>query len=100
MAFPVSSSPRDPDLLIEMIFGLRAANDKLRAMLETIEEQLQRIAERLEGPIIYYVNAHAHIFGRPHGAHYYDKIGENAAKTRDERIDTRLEIAELIHKGD
>ena len=37
MAFAASSLPRDPDILIEMIAGLRAENDKLRAMLETLK---------------------------------------------------------------
>ena len=35
MALAVSSLSRDPDLLIEMIAGLHAENDKLRAMLKT-----------------------------------------------------------------
>jgi transposase len=37
MVFAVSSLPRDPDILIEMIAGLRAENEKLRAMLETLK---------------------------------------------------------------
>ena len=32
-----ASFPRDADILIEMIAGLRAENDKLRAMLETLK---------------------------------------------------------------
>src|ERR1700722_16995037 len=40
MAFAVSSLSRDPDILIEMIARLRAENDKLRAMLETLKRAL------------------------------------------------------------
>jgi Transposase C of IS166 homeodomain len=32
--------PRDPDILIEMIAGLRAENEKLSAMLETLKRAL------------------------------------------------------------
>jgi peptidoglycan/xylan/chitin deacetylase (PgdA/CDA1 family) len=67
-----------------------------RAMLETFEEHLKRIRQRREGPVIVDVTAHAHIYGRPHGAHYYEKIIQAAAKSRDTWIATRLEIAELV----
>ena len=67
-----------------------------RMMLETFEEHLNRIAERHEGPVIIDVTAHAHIFGRPHGAHYYEKIVQAAAGNRDIWIATRLEIAEFM----
>jgi len=40
MSSGVSSLPRDPDILIEMIAGLRAENEKLRAMLETLKRPL------------------------------------------------------------
>lgn len=67
-----------------------------RMMLETFEEHLKRIAERREGPVIIDVTSHAHIFGRPHGAYYYEKIVQTAASTRDIWIATRLDIAEFI----
>ena len=67
-----------------------------RAMLDTFEEILKRIDERREGPVIVDVTAHAHIFGRPHGAYFYEKVIETAAKTRDVWIATRLEIAEFV----
>ena len=40
MSSGVSALPRDPDILIEMIAGLRAENDKLRAMLETLKRAM------------------------------------------------------------
>ena len=40
MSSGASSLPRDPDILIEMIAGLRAENEKLRAMLETLKRAL------------------------------------------------------------
>jgi len=67
-----------------------------RAMLELFEQHLKRIAKRREGPVILDVTAHAHIFGRPHGAHYYERIIRSATKSRDIWIATRLEIAEFI----
>jgi peptidoglycan/xylan/chitin deacetylase (PgdA/CDA1 family) len=67
-----------------------------RAMLETFEERLEIIRKRREGPVIVDVTAHAHIFGRPHGAHYYEKIIQAAAKARDAWIATRLEVADFV----
>jgi peptidoglycan/xylan/chitin deacetylase (PgdA/CDA1 family) len=69
-----------------------------RAMLETFEERLEIIRKRREGPVMVDVTAHAHIFGRPHGAHYYEKIIQAAAKARDAWIATRLEIADYVLK--
>jgi len=40
MSSGASALPRDPDILIEMIAGLRAENEKLRAMLETLQRAL------------------------------------------------------------
>ena len=67
-----------------------------RMMLETFEDHLKRIADQREGPVIIDVTSHAHIFGRPHGAYYYEKIIETAARTSDIWIATRLDIAEFI----
>lgn len=67
-----------------------------RAMLETFEEHLKRVLQRERGPVIIDVTAHAHIFGRPHGAMYYEKIIETAARTPEVWIGTRLEIADHI----
>ncbi len=67
-----------------------------RMMFETFEEHLKRIADRREGPVIIDVTSHAHIFGRPYGAYFYEKIVETAAGTRDIWIATRLDVAEFI----
>ena len=40
MSSGVASLPRDPDILLEMIAGLRAENEKLRAMLETLKRAM------------------------------------------------------------
>src|SRR3954449_6109402 len=40
MSSGIASLPRDPDILLEMITGLRAENEKLRAMLETLKRAL------------------------------------------------------------
>jgi transposase len=40
MSSGIAALPRDPDILLEMIPGLRAENEKLRAMLETLKRAL------------------------------------------------------------
>lgn len=40
MASDVASLPREPDILIGMIVGLRDENDKLRAILATLKRSL------------------------------------------------------------
>jgi peptidoglycan/xylan/chitin deacetylase (PgdA/CDA1 family) len=67
-----------------------------RMMLETFEEVIGRILRLREGPIIVDVTAHAHIFGRPHGASYYEKIVELAARTNEIWIATRADIATFM----
>ena len=42
------------------------------------------------------VTCHAHIYGRPRGAHFYGKIVEAAAACKDVWIATRLEIANHV----
>jgi len=41
MVYDVASLPRDPDILIEMIAGLRDENAKPRGMLETLKRALR-----------------------------------------------------------
>jgi hypothetical protein len=47
MSFGIASLPRDPDILIETIAGLRAENEKLRAMLETLKRALSGAGQPL-----------------------------------------------------
>jgi peptidoglycan/xylan/chitin deacetylase (PgdA/CDA1 family) len=70
-----------------------------RMMLDTFDEVINRIMRREEGPVIVDVTAHAHIFGRPHGAYYYEKIVEIAANTRDIWVATRLDVANHVLAG-
>jgi len=67
-----------------------------RAMLETFEEHLDRITKRERGPVIVDATVHAHIFGRPHGAHYYERIMEIAANTPEIWVATRAQIASYV----
>ena len=67
-----------------------------RAMLETFEEHLERITKRERGPVIVDATVHAHIFGRPHGAHYYERIVEIAAGTPEIWVATRAQIADHV----
>jgi heme oxygenase len=64
-----------------------------RAMLSTFEEHLERVMQYERDPVIIDATVHAHIFGRPHGAHYYERIMELAARTPEVWIATRKEIA-------
>ena len=65
-------------------------------MLETFEDVIERVTKHERGPVIVDATVHAHIFGRPHGAHYYERIVEIAANTPEIWIATRLEIAEHV----
>lgn len=65
-------------------------------MLESFEDVLDRVTRHERGPVIVDATVHAHIFGRPHGAHYFERIVEIAAKTPEIWVPTRLEIAEHV----
>ncbi|MGD0025314.1 MAG: polysaccharide deacetylase family protein [Xanthobacteraceae bacterium] len=67
-----------------------------KLMLESFEENLTVARERMRGPSMIDVTAHAHIFGRPRGAYYYEKIIERAASAVDVWVGTRAEIAEHV----
>ncbi len=62
-------------------------------MLDSFEENLEA-ARAGHAPALVDVTVHAHIFGRPRGAYYYEKIIERAASCDDVWIATRAEIAE------
>jgi peptidoglycan/xylan/chitin deacetylase (PgdA/CDA1 family) len=64
-----------------------------RAMLDTFDEHLNILLKHERGPAIIDVTTHAHIFGRPRGAYYHEKIIEAAAKTSEVWIATRLDVA-------
>lgn len=66
------------------------------AMLSTFEEQLVRLRNYDRGPAVIDATVHAHIFGRPHGAHYFERVVEMAMKSSDVWIGTRLEIANAV----
>ena len=67
-----------------------------KMMLEAFEENLE-IALREPGrPAMIDVTAHAHIFGHPRGAHYYEEIVARATKHPQVWVATRREIAELV----
>jgi len=68
-----------------------------KLMLESFEENLS-IARRGNGPAMIDVTVHAHIFGRPRGAHYFGEIVARAAAAADIWIATRQQIAEFILK--
>jgi peptidoglycan/xylan/chitin deacetylase (PgdA/CDA1 family) len=65
-----------------------------KLMLESFDENLTVARERATGPSMIDVTSHAHIFGRPRGAYYYEKIVERAAAAPDVWIGTRAQIAE------
>ena len=67
-----------------------------KLMLEAFDENLTVARERGNGPCMIDVTSHAHIFGRPRGAYYYEKIVERAAAAPDVWVATRAEIADHV----
>jgi len=65
-----------------------------KLMLESFDENLAVARERGTGPCMIDVTSHAHIFGRPRGAYYYEKIIERAKAAPDVWVGTRAEIAD------
>ena len=66
-----------------------------QTMCDAFEENLT-IARAKPGPHIIDVTVHAHIFGRPRGASYFEKIVERAAASSDVWVATRGEIAQFL----
>jgi peptidoglycan/xylan/chitin deacetylase (PgdA/CDA1 family) len=66
-----------------------------RAMLDTFDEHLNILLKQ-SGPAIIDVTTHAHIFGRPRGAYYHERIVESAARSSEVWVGTRLEIANHV----
>jgi peptidoglycan/xylan/chitin deacetylase (PgdA/CDA1 family) len=67
-----------------------------RNMLDSFEENLVIAREDKEAPALLDVTVHAHIFGRPRGAHYFEKIVARATSAPDVWVATRLEIADFM----
>jgi hypothetical protein len=65
-------------------------------MLDSFNENLDVARAQGERPAQIDVTVHAHIFGRPRGAYYYQKIIERAASCDDVWIATRAEVADHI----
>ena len=65
-------------------------------MLESFQENLAIARERTMGPAVIDVTSHAHIFGRPRGAYYYERIIERAASSADIWVGTRAEVADHV----
>ena len=66
------------------------------SIVSTFEEQLARVRGRETAPVQIDCTVHAHIFGRPHGAYYFEKVVEIACKAPDVWVATRLEIANAV----
>jgi hypothetical protein len=70
--------------------------DPPRKLLEDFEDYLERVAKGAGGPVIIDATVHAHIFGRPHGAYYYERIMELAARSPEIWVATREQIANHV----
>ena len=70
------------------------------AMVGTFEEQLARLRDHETEAAVVDCTVHAHIFGRPHGAYYFDRVVELAAKAPDVWVATRLDIAGSVLAND
>ncbi len=68
----------------------------IASIVSTFEEQLMRLKESETGRAQVDCTVHAHIFGRPHGAYYFQKVVELAAKSAEVWVATRLEIANAV----
>src|SRR5580692_5391109 len=66
-----------------------------KTMLDSFNENIAIAKEKDELSIID-VTCHAHIFGHPRGAYYYEKIVEAAARNGDVWIGTRAQIAHHV----
>jgi len=66
-----------------------------KTMLDSFEENLEA-ARAGSAPALIDVTVHAHIFGRPRGAYYFEKIVARAASLPDVWIATRAEIADFV----
>jgi peptidoglycan/xylan/chitin deacetylase (PgdA/CDA1 family) len=66
-----------------------------RTMLESFNENVAIANEKGEVSIID-VTCHAHIFGHPRGAYYYERIIDAAARNADVWIGTRAQIAHHV----
>jgi peptidoglycan/xylan/chitin deacetylase (PgdA/CDA1 family) len=67
-----------------------------KLMLESFEENLEAARVHDTTPALIDVTVHAHIFGRPRGAHVFEKIVARAASLPDVWIGTRAEIASQV----
>ena len=66
------------------------------SIVSTFEEQLARVRAGETAPVQIDCTVHAHIFGRPHGAYYFEKVVEIASKASDVWVATRMEIANAV----
>jgi peptidoglycan/xylan/chitin deacetylase (PgdA/CDA1 family) len=67
-----------------------------KTMLDSFEETLAVARASRQSPALIDVTVHAHIFGRPRGAHYFERIVAQASASPDVWIATRLEIADFM----
>lgn len=64
-------------------------------MVHAFQQNVMIARERNEVTIIEVTN-HAHIFGRPRGAYFYEKIIEQAASSPDIWVATRAQVADHV----
>ena len=67
-----------------------------RMMLETYNEVIEIARARSDELRIIDITSHAHIFGHHRGAHFYEKIVEQAMASPDIWVGTRAEIADHV----
>ena len=67
-----------------------------KVMLESFEENLAIARRNDGGPTMIDVTVHAHIFGRPRGAHYFEEIVCAAMSSADVWVAMRRDIADFM----
>jgi peptidoglycan/xylan/chitin deacetylase (PgdA/CDA1 family) len=92
VAIPLSTDVND----------MRSMKDSapVSAIVSTFEEQLTRLREHDSETAVIDCTVHAHIFGRPHGAHYFERVVEMAARSPDVWVATRMDIANAVLAGE
>jgi len=71
-----------------------------KLMLESFEENLTIARAQIDATAIIDVTVHAHIFGHPRGAHYFELIVRQTMNSPDLWVATRLEIADFMLRRD
>jgi peptidoglycan/xylan/chitin deacetylase (PgdA/CDA1 family) len=69
-----------------------------RGLVEVFNDTLASALDRIAGPVMIDVTAHAHCYGRPWGLWAYEEMMRLAKRQRDVWIATRIELAQAVRE--